>query len=346
MTQNDLVLHVSGTDIALQHAPGEITAGSLYANVCYFAFDSAWDAFGGRVAFFGTARDAIVPMPLTLEENDGYSCSIPASVLHRLNGGGKLYISVSGAAYEGERMLRTKLYHLYVADSGETSLFLTPEERDTFLADSARALAHLEAIAVSCEGRAIHSAVINQNHELVLSMEDGTVFNLGNVRGPQGIQGQTGAKGDTGEKGEKGDTGARGEKGDTGEKGEKGDTGEKGEKGDTGEQGMSIIGPQGPRGQTGAKGDTGVGIRSISLLQNGDLSITLTDGSVCEPGNIKGPAGATGATGPQGPQGDPGADGYFSVSDNGVDYKVELQLIDGAPCLVCTELESEEENDA
>ena len=395
MADLKMIFDVTGTEIALRERTSEVTSGSLRADRCCFYFDSAWNDFGGKIAFFGADRDRLVPSVLTAavdaSDNTYHYCNIPRSVLSQC-GGGSLYICVQGADnnstpdnFDDDSILRSKLYRVTVADSGGVQLYITSEETVNFLNRVSAALSTMRtetssamatqraenaAAIAALSGRAIHSAVINQNHELVLSMEDGTVFNLGNVRGPQGIQGQTGAKGDTGEKGEKGDTGekgekgdtgekgekgdtgARGEKGDTGEKGEKGDTGEKGEKGDTGEQGMSIIGPQGPRGQTGAKGDTGVGIRSISVLSNGDLSITLSDGSVCEPGNIKGPAGeigqtgATGATGPQGPKGDPGADGYFSVSENGVNYKVELQLISGAPCLVCTELESEEENDA
>lgn len=58
-----------------------------------------------------------------------------------------------------------------------------------------------------------------------------------NIRGPQGLKGETGATGPQGKQGIKGDTGA---------------TGPRGPKGDQGKQG--IQGPQGPKGDTGATG--------------------------------------------------------------------------------------------
>ena len=89
----------------------------------------------------------------------------------------------------------------------------------------------------------------------------------GNIKGPKGDKGDTGAtgpqgpKGDTGAigpKGDKGATGATGPQGPTGPQGiqgKKGDTGPQGPKGDTGSQGPK--GPQGATGATGAKGATG-----------------------------------------------------------------------------------------
>ena len=120
-----------------------------------------------------------------------------------------------------------------VADSGEVQLFITSEETEDFLASVAARLA-------AFEGKAIESAAINSRHELVLTMENGTVINLGNVRGeigPEGdglktaevingvlwIQKTYGSnfsagyvKGDKGDKGDTGAQGAKGDKGDTG----------------------------------------------------------------------------------------------------------------------------------
>ena len=56
---------------------------------------------------------------------------------------------------------------------------------------------------------------------------NGNWENEGNIKGPKGDKGETGARG------EKGETGARGEKGETGARGEQGIQGEKGDKGDT-----------------------------------------------------------------------------------------------------------------
>ncbi len=111
--------------------------------------------------------------------------------------------------------------------------------------------------------------------------------------GADGEKGDKGDKGDTGEKGEKGDTGAQGEKGD---KGDKGDTGEKGETGATGSQGekgdKGDKGDTGEKGETGAtgpqgeKGDDGVGIENMEINEDGELVITLTDGTVVNCGKV------------------------------------------------------------
>ena len=111
---------------------------------------------------------------------------------------------------------------------------------------------------------------------------------IGNVKGPQGEKGDTGARGPQGIQGEKGDTGARGpqgiqgEKGDTGARGpqgiqgEKGDTGARGpqgiqgEKGDTGPQGPQGI--QGPAGESGASYEAGAFTGILSNSSNSNIA--------------------------------------------------------------------------
>lgn len=87
---------------------------------------------------------------------------------------------------------------------------------------------------------------------------------LGNVKGPKGDTGLTGAVGPQGPTGKTGATGAVGPQGPQGEtgiagpqgaKGDKGDPGIQGPKGATGAQGP--IGPAGAAGAQGPKGDTG-----------------------------------------------------------------------------------------
>ena len=65
---------------------------------------------------------------------------------------------------------------------------------------------------------------------------------IGNIRGPQGIQGETGPQGP---KGETGATGPQGPKGETGATGPQGPTGATGATGETG-----ATGPAGPTGAT------------------------------------------------------------------------------------------------
>ena len=97
---------------------------------------------------------------------------------------------------------------------------------------------------------------------------------IGNVRGPQGIQGETGPQGPQGIHGEPGPQGIQGEKGETGPQGPQGIQGEtgaqgpqgpQGEKGDTGEQGpQGIQGPIGYTGQRGSRWTEGTAITGIS----------------------------------------------------------------------------------
>jgi hypothetical protein len=127
-----------------------------------------------------------------------------------------------------------------------------------------------------------------QEGDHYLDTETGNVYywsgagweDSGNIQGPQGDKGSTGAKGNTGAKGDKGSTGAKGDKGNTGAKGDKGNTGTQGDKGNTG--------TQGDKGNAGADGATGA-------------------------------AGITGATGPQGQKGESGSDATIAnAGDNRV----------------------------
>lgn len=149
-----------------------------------------------------------------------------------------------------------------------------------------------------------------------------TTLDLGNVIGPQGPKGDTGATGPQGPKGETGATGAQGPKGDTGPQGTAGTKGADGAtwlsgsaapttQGKTGDfyintttfdvyskasgswvKTGNIKGATGPQGAQGAKGDTGAA-------------------------GPQGPKGDTGATGSQGPKGDPGAVPTFSINASG-----------------------------
>ena len=113
----------------------------------------------------------------------------------------------------------------------------------------------------SGDAKGITSAAINDKGELVITYTDGTTENLGKV---------------TGDKGDKGDKGDQGEQGEQGEQGDKGEQGEQGPQGDKGEQGEQ--GPQGDKGEQGEQGPQGVGIESITVDENGNLVIKLTNG--------------------------------------------------------------------
>ena len=177
-------------------------------------------------------------------------------------------------------------------------------------------------------GVSVAKTEINNKGELVITLSDNTVSNLGVV---------VGAKGDKGDKGDTGAQGIQGEQGIQGVQGEKGDTGAAGKdgvgietitidngnlkitltnettldlgsiKGETGAQG--IQGEKGDKGETGATGEAGVGIASADINAYGELVLIYTDGSDTNLGVVVGAKGEKGDTGAQGEKGDTGAQG-------------------------------------
>ena len=214
MNKTTIVFRISGSEIALESAPGAVTAGSISEPQCRFRFSEQWDDYGAKLAFFGTDRDRLVPMALApvAEEARSYYCYIPRAVLAGLQRGGELFICCSGSGSDSEAVLRTKLYTLRVADSGEAAIYLTESEAETLLGSVAAAMelqrnenalalelqrtensatvasmrAENSAAIARLESGSIASAAINASHELVLTMKDGTAVNLGNVRGSDG----------------------------------------------------------------------------------------------------------------------------------------------------------------
>ena len=88
----------------------------------------------------------------------------------------------------------------------------------------------------------VNSVSVENGHLMVeYEEEDGEMakVDLGQVVGPQGPQGNTGAQGPQGEKGETGARGPQGVKGDTGPQGPQGVKGDTGEQGPQGEPGIS-----------------------------------------------------------------------------------------------------------
>ena len=83
---------------------------------------------------------------------------------------------------------------------------------------------------------------------------------------------------------------------------------------------FSGVGATGPAGPTGSTGPTGVGI-TVATVSGNDLTLTYSNSSVQNLGNIRGPAGAdstvAGPTGPTGPAGAAGSvDQTLSASGN------------------------------
>lgn len=179
------------------------------------------------------------------------------------------------------------------------------------------------------DGVGINTVNITEDGKLNITLTNGTTLNLGTIKGEKGDKGDTGVQGEKGDKGDTGEQGIQGVAGKDGKDGingingtdgvdgkdgvgianvlintsgeleltfsdgqqinlgnVKGSKGDKGEKGDTGEQGI-----QGAAGEDGTDGQDGVGIANVTVSNEGALSVTLTNGTVLDLGNIKGADG-------------------------------------------------------
>ena len=87
--------------------------------------------------------------------------------------------------------------------------------------------------------------------------------------------GNTGPTGPTGPKGDKGEAGAAGSQGPKGDTGAVGPTGPQGERGETG-----AVGPTGQTGEMGPTGAMGLGIETLSSLDTGTPSPSITGTSI------------------------------------------------------------------
>ena len=159
-------------------------------------------------------------------------------------------------------------------------------------------------------GVGITGAVINTSGNLIISLTDGSIIDTGRVVGSAGAAGPAGANGvsistatvnqsgqliitmSTGQQINAGVVvGAQGPFGPQGPVGPKGDTGTTGATGVQGPQGI-----QGPAGRS-------VASNGATIDSNGNLQITLSDGTILNAGRAVGAQGAQGVAGPQGIQG-------------------------------------------
>ncbi|GEM_PF-2436903 len=127
------------------------------------------------------------------------------------------------------------------------------------------------------DGKGISSASINENGQLILTFSDGSTVNLDKIVGTNGADGTKGEKGD---KGDKGDTGA-----------------------------------DGKNGLNGTNGQDGIGINTIVVTDDGNLNITLSNGTTLNLGTIKGTDGKDGLNGTDGQDGQDGI-GISNVNIN------------------------------
>lgn len=139
-----------------------------------------------------------------------------------------------------------------------------------------------------------------EDDDLLVKLSDETVFNLGNLRGPAGLNGNDGLPGAEGQPGADGVsiTHAAIESGNLiltfSDQSEI--------------TAGRVIGNAGRNGNDGADGIDGLGITAADI-QNGELIFTFSDQSVLNLGNIQGSQGLKGERGPPGADGQPGANG-------------------------------------
>lgn len=101
------------------------------------------------------------------------------------------------------------------------------------------------------EGRGIQSIILNEDGELILTYTDGEIVNLGKIKGENGKDGIDGKDGLDGLNGKDG-----------------------------------LDGRDGKDGINGRDGKDGRSIKSVTVSENGDIQIILTDDSIVSAGNI------------------------------------------------------------
>jgi len=208
------------------------------------------------------------------------------------------------------------------------------------------------------DGVSVSSAQINSSGELVLTYSNGQISTLGKVIGADGKDGVDGEDGKDGADGKDGVNGTNGKDGKDGisiakseinSKGELvitysnnevenlgivvGANGRDGVNGADGKDGVNgADGKDGVDGEDGKDGKDGVGIEDIKIV-NGNLAITLTNGTTMDLGNIKGADGKDGTNGTNGKDGTDGkngadgADGKDGISVTGAEINAANELV-------------------
>ena len=136
----------------------------------------------------------------------------------------------------------------------------------------------------------IKSAEFSSKGELLITLSDGTTINVGAVAGTDGKDGVNGKNGADGKNGVNGKDGIDGKGISSAFVNEKDQLILKLSDGSSINL-DKIVGPKGAKGENGADGKDGIGIHDIEVADNGALTVTLTNGTVLNLGNIKGTDG-------------------------------------------------------
>lgn len=190
-------------------------------------------------------------------------------------------------------------------------------------------------------GIGIKSAIIDESGNLIITLTDDTVLNLGKVVGDKGEQGVNGVGVKSVMIDESGNliitltdetvhnagrvTGDKGDKGDTGNVGVGVKTTEIDENGnliitltdDTVHNLGKVVGAKGEAGTAGTNGINGTGIKSAHIDADGNLILTFTDGVITNLGKIVGTDGKDGVNGKDGTNGKDGKDGKDGLGIKG-----------------------------
>ena len=147
----------------------------------------------------------------------------------------------------------------------------------------------------------IQNVDVTADGALTVTLTNGTVLNLGNIKGADGL-GITKAEINT--SGELVLTYSNGDVKNLGK-------------------------VSGENGKDGANGADGLGIKSLTLSPDGELVVTMSDNSISNLGNIKGEKGDKGEQGQQGLQGTKGADGRGIAKTELVNGELVITYTDG-----------------
>ena len=151
------------------------------------------------------------------------------------------------------------------------------------------------------DGVGIQNVDVSADGALTVTLTNGTVLNLGNIKGADGL-GITKAEINT--SGELVLTYSNGDVKNLGK-------------------------VSGENGKDGANGADGLGIKSLTLSPDGELVVTMSDNSISNLGNIKGEKGDRGEQGQQGLQGTKGADGRGIAKTELVNGELVITYTDG-----------------
>ncbi len=110
------------------------------------------------------------------------------------------------------------------------------------------------------DGVGVKSAALDQNGNLIITLTDDTVFNLGVIVGTDGKNGTDGKDGKDGVNGKDGKDGINGKDGENGK--------------------------DGANGKDGIDGKDGLGIADIKIDENGNFIFTMSDGSTINAGSV------------------------------------------------------------